>query len=102
MPPARKPPPGASWLPPKWDVADAGAMQALARGEASPDQQMRSLDWIINAACGTYDLSFNPDSDRATSFAEGRRMVGLQIVKLIKLNLSMLRTAKGGAPDEQH
>lgn len=102
MAPARKPPPGASWKPAEWDVPDAGAVQALARGEASPEQQRRALDWIITAAGGTYDLSFNPDSDRATAFAEGRRFVGLQIVKLIKLNLSQYRTAKGGAPDEQH
>jgi hypothetical protein len=97
----RRPPPGAPWLPPKWEVPDAGAMQALARGDASPAQQQRALDWIVTAACGTYELSFNPDSDRATAFAEGRRMVGLQIVKLIKVNLARLRQANGGSPDEQ-
>lgn len=101
----RKPPPGASWLPPKWDPADAAAIQALARGEADAHQQKRALDWIINAACATYDMSFQPGGEegrRATDFAEGRRMVGSQIVKLIKVNLSRLRTAHGGQPDEQH
>ena len=48
----RRPPPGAPWLPPKWDVPDAGALQALARGDASPAQQQRALDWIVTAACG--------------------------------------------------
>ena len=98
----RRPPPGAPWIPASWDDADAGAVQALARGDAGPEQQKRALDWIINLACGTYDLSFSPDSDRATSFAEGRRFVGLQIVKLIRVNLARLRTAQGGAPGEQH
>src|SRR5258707_423599 len=100
----RKPPPGASWLPPKWELADAGAMQALSRGEASSDQQKRALDWIINAACATYDMWFEPGGEeggRATDFGEGRRMVGGEIINLIKVNLSKLRTAHGGHQDEQ-
>jgi hypothetical protein len=100
----RKPPAGASWLPPAWDIADASAIQALARGEADSHQQKRAMDFIITKLCATYDLSFRPggeDGRRATDFAEGRRMVGTQIVKHIHLNLSKLREAKGGAPDEQ-
>jgi hypothetical protein len=83
----------ASWLPPKWELADAGALQAMARGEADAAAQQRALKWIVEAACGTYDLSFRPapDGERATSFAEGRRFVGLEIVKLTKLNLASFR-----------
>lgn len=77
--------------PPHYENVDVGAVQALASGTASPDQQRRALDWIITAASATYDQSFNPDSDRLTSFAEGRRFVGNQIVKLTKLNLSKLQ-----------
>jgi hypothetical protein len=91
---AKKPTPvGAPWLPPQWDPADAGALQALARGEAAPHQQQRAVQFVVNALCGTYDMSFRPEGDRDTVFAEGRRFVGLQIVKLLNLNLSTLRKA---------
>lgn len=82
----------ASWKPAGWDLADAGAIQALLRGDASKDQQQRALKWIVERASGAYDMSFRPgDSSRDTDFAEGRRFVGLQIVKLMKMNLSELR-----------
>ena len=77
--------------PPDWEIADAGALQAMQRGDASPHQQQRALDYIIRALAGTYDLSFRPDSERETSFAEGRRFVGLQIVKLLNLKLENLK-----------
>ena len=49
----------------------------------------RAIDWIIKT-CGTYDLSFSPVSERETSFAEGKRWIGLQIVKLINAPLGSL------------
>ena len=82
----------APWRPAPWELADASAIQALARGDANKDQQTRALRWLIEAACATYDLSFRPgDTSRETDFAEGRRFVGLQVVKLLKINLSELR-----------
>lgn len=67
-------------------------MQALMRGDATKDQQQRALKWIIEQGAGTYDMSYRPgDSSRDTDFAEGRRSVGLQIVKLLKMNLNELR-----------
>ena len=87
----------APWKPAKWELADAGALQALMRGDASKDQQMRALKWVIETAAGAYDMSFRPgDSSRETDFAEGRRFVGLQIVKLVKMNLSELRRKENG------
>ncbi len=82
-----------AWKPADWDLADASAVQALARGDASADQQKRALKWIIEGACSTYDLSYRPGDEgrRDTDFAEGRRFVGLSIVKLLKVNLSALR-----------
>lgn len=80
----------APWLPAEYDVPDAGALQALARGEASPEQQQRALNWIINDACGTYDLEYRQDP-RDHAFASGKRSVGLGIVKLLKLNLAIFK-----------
>ena len=82
----------APWKPAKWELADASALQAMARGDATKDQQIRALKWVIELAAGTYDMSYRPgDTSRDTDFAEGRRSVGLQIVKLLKMNLSELR-----------
>lgn len=66
------------------------AIKGLAAGTASPEQQQRALKWIIEQACATYDLSYRPDSDRETAFAEGRRFVGLQLVKALKIDLSKI------------
>lgn len=69
-----------------WEPADASAMRALERGEATPEQQKRALSWIINVGAATYNQSFTPGQPDASAFAEGRRYVGLQIVKLLHIN----------------
>ncbi|BES72168.1 hypothetical protein RE428_31860 [Marinobacter nanhaiticus D15-8W] len=89
-----KPDKSAACFPPEWEPADVRAIQSLASGEATPDMQKRALDFLINKACLTYDLSYRPGSDRETTFAEGRRFVGLQIVKLLHINLAAIKQAK--------
>ena len=81
------------YIPSPWETPDVAAIQALHRGDATADQQKRALDYIITMA-GTYDLSYRPESDRDTAFAEGKRFVGLQIVKAINLNLAALKQAR--------
>lgn len=83
----------APWKPAKYEAADATAIQALYTGTASGEQQKRALTWIINSACATYDMSFRPgpDGERETNFAEGRRSVGLQFVKLCNIKIGLLR-----------
>jgi len=87
------------WRPAEWDIPDAAAIQALQRGDATKDQQQRALKFIVNTLAATYDGSFRPgpDGDRVTAFAEGKRHVGTQIVKLANINLSAFK--KG--PSEQ-
>lgn len=80
----------APWYPARYEKADVRALKNLAAGTASPEQQQRAMKWIIEQACATYDLSYRPTSDRDTSFAEGRRFVGLQIVKALNLDLAIL------------
>lgn len=77
-------------IPPPYDVAVAGAVQALHRGDATPEQQQRALKWVIEIAAGAYEFQFYP-TDRETAFALGRGFVGQQIVKLVHLNISSLR-----------
>lgn len=78
-----------------WEPADATALQALARGEADAGQQKRALDWVIKAACATYQTAFQPGMPDATAFAEGRRFAGNEIVKLLKINVPAYIKAKG-------
>lgn len=78
-------------FPPEYKEFDVASIQALASGKATEHQQKNALNWIINQACNTYDLSYRPGDNGETCFAEGRRFVGLQIVKLLKLSLSELK-----------
>lgn len=97
MKPAAKRPDGAPhnqpWLPARYEPADVSAIQALVRGDADDGQQKRAIAYIINNLCGTYDVSFHPggtDAQRNTDFSEGKRWIGLQLVKFTKLNISAL------------
>lgn len=91
MPKPRGLPSANPVVPPSWEPADAFAFQALARGDCPPHLQQRALKYVIESLAGTYDLSFRPGDQMATAFAEGRRFVGLQVVKLLKLNLENLK-----------
>lgn len=76
--------------PCQYDDIDIMAVKAVAAGIANDVQQKRAVDWIISRASAYYDLSFQVgnDGDRVTAFAEGRRFVGAQIVKLMKMPAS--------------
>lgn len=84
------------WVPAQWGKADAYAIKAVAAGNASEAQQKRAMQWVLGA-CGLRDLSFRPDSDRATAFAEGKRFVGLQIAKLLELPAGVIEAADRAA-----
>lgn len=77
-----------AWKPVDYKDADVGALQALQRGDATEQQQKRALRWLVEKAAGTYEVSYRSDvdgGDRETAFAEGRRFVGLQTVKLLNM-----------------
>jgi hypothetical protein len=84
------------WKPVPFTEADVAAIQALNAGKANEGQQRHALEWIINVVAGSYDQSYRPGSegDRDTAFAEGRRFVGLSLVKAIKYPISLLRSNK--------
>ena len=74
-----------------FEDADAYAIQALERGMATPEQQKRALKWIVEKACLTYDFCDNPDIERCAAIFDGRRFAGLQIVRLIKINMAIFK-----------
>jgi len=74
-----------------YELADATALQALERGDATEVQQQRALAWIIHNAAATYEVAWEPENERASSFESGRRYVGIEIIKMLKLNTNALR-----------
>lgn len=89
-----KPTSSAPWLPAPWEPADVSALQALARGVANEGQQKRALDYIVNTLGMTYQHTYVPGSERDSAFAQGRRFVGLQIVKLVNMPAHLIKKAK--------
>ena len=83
-------------MPVKYDgrKADVAALQAMRRGEATADQQVRAMEFILETISDRNGMSYRPgglEGDRDTAFAEGRRFVGNQMVKLTKLPLSKIK-----------
>lgn len=81
----------------RWPGPVVAALKALGKGEARADQQVAALNFIIEGLAGTYDLSFRPDDaggSRETDFAEGRRLVGLQIRRAIAVPFETLTGRK--------
>jgi hypothetical protein len=81
------------WYPPPSEKADIAAIKALATGTANSEQQIRAVKWIVEVGAMYYDLSYSPGDEgrRDTDFAEGRRFVGAQIVKMTKIDLSKIK-----------
>lgn len=90
--------PPEPWLPVAYTAREAYAIQALAKGEATKEQQQLAYNWILYSAADVNQLSYRPGADgaRDTAFAEGRRFVGLQLEKLNILSAEYLGKLKDG------
>lgn len=89
-PPRRKVEPKQRWpwQLPAVESADVFALQAIEKGLANSGQQQRALAFIVRALTEERRMSFFPggeDGRRASDFAEGKRWVGLQIARILKL-----------------
>ncbi len=81
-------------MPVNYVKADAAALQAMKRGEATPDQQVRAMEFILGPVCERNGMSFRPgglEGDRETAFAEGKRFAANQIVKIVNTPLSKIK-----------
>jgi hypothetical protein len=70
---------------------EASAIRACANGTADERQQKLAIAAIAQKACLIDEISYvpgGPEAERATSFAEGRRFVGAQIRRAIKIPLT--------------
>ena len=87
IPVRKRPQEPRPYKPSPCDKADVYALKALASGEANEGQQKRALDWILRVACGVGDNTYYSDSERDSTFAQGKRFVGLEIYGLINMKL---------------
>ena len=76
------------------DITDSYAIQAVMRGEANELQQKKAIKCLIEEICGTYSMTFDPNSDRETSFNEGRRHVGRVLVGIANISLGTVKKAE--------
>ena len=83
---SRQPP----WQDPRIERYDVMAMKAVATGTANEGQQKHVLRFIIEVIAGTYGETYWPDSERHSTFAQGRRYCGLQIVNMCNLTATDL------------
>jgi hypothetical protein len=60
-------------------LAEARALHAFSRGDASPEQQKAAFGWIIKRACRAGQEIFVPQQPSSTAYNAGRLSVSLQI-----------------------
>jgi len=84
------------WARPQPTAYVTLAIKGVASGTANAEQQKAAMKWIVEDLCRTYDLSYRPNSDRDTAFAEGKRSVGLVLVEEININPAYLRSKTDG------
>ncbi len=76
------------WQLPNIENADIFALQALEKGTANAAQQQRAIEFVVRRMCAVDRMTFYPgaeDGRRASDFAEGKRWVGDQLRRLLKL-----------------
>lgn len=63
-------------------IPEVSAIQACAKGAATPEQAKLALEFIVYTGAQTYQTSYRPGPgwEGETAFAEGRRHVGNFIV----------------------
>jgi hypothetical protein len=76
------------YIPAPYNPQVTAAVKAMEAGQASGAQQQLFLHWLVHNVSGAYDLSYRPggeDGRRDSDFAEGKRFVGMQVVKQLRL-----------------
>lgn len=77
--------------PAPFELPDVAALQAVYRGEGSPEQQKRVMDWIVKQASQIGGQSYRAGDSHGTAFIEGRRFVGAQILSLLAMSTEDLK-----------
>jgi hypothetical protein len=72
-------------------VHEAAAVKALFKGDATPEQQQRAVEFILLRLCGVTQRTFDPLNPHATAFAEGQRDIGLQLNGIRDMDITKLK-----------
>jgi hypothetical protein len=100
----RFPPKLKPYDPPEYDERSLMAIRALWNGTANAAQQADVRDWLqyITGTGAFADLSFRPggaEAERETAFAEGKKFVGLQLLKMLHpITLEAAKKAEKAKP----
>lgn len=65
------------------DEHEVYAIKALNKGEATPEQQIKSIDVILKKFCRINQLSYVEGDQSARDFNEGRKKVGFDLLTII-------------------
>jgi hypothetical protein len=71
--------------------AEATAVKAIFRGDPTPDQCHRFMEFLLLRLCGATRRSFDPASTTSTAFAEGQRDIALQLNGIKHLDIRALK-----------
>lgn len=80
---------------PDLKVAEISAIKAVAAGRATGEQQQRAWNTILEKLAGVYDLEMilgGDDGRRVTDIRSGKRMVGLNLMKIANVPTDMQST----------
>ncbi len=90
------------WAPPILELVEVAAIQAVAKGNASAEQQMRAMRVIVEKICRRYDMPYCPGAagERDTNFALGRMSAGTSLTSLLNAPLRNFKDPDA-APTEQ-
>lgn len=83
-------PANAPYLSARLSTEIAYAVKGLVGGAAIPAQQTAFVNWLLFEVCRKDDLAYRPDSDRDTSFAEGKRYVAIQFLRAFNMTADQL------------
>lgn len=90
------------WAPPMIDLPELAALQAVARGNATADQQQRAMRFIVERICQRYEMPYCPgaNGERDTAFALGRMCAGTILTSFLNADINNFKDPNS-APREQ-
>lgn len=90
------------WAPPLLDLSEVAAIQAVAKGIASADQQRRAMVVIVEKIGLCYEDTYCPgiNGARDSDFMQGRRRAGTMLRSFCNVPLTHFRDPNA-APTEQ-
>jgi hypothetical protein len=89
------------WAPPLLVLPEIVALQAVAKGTASAEQQQHAMRVIVEKICQRYEMPYCPGTDgaRNTDFSLGRMCAGTILTSFLNANPKNFKS--GAAPGEQ-